>query len=258
MSETAAGGLVATALFFGTLALLEVGRRIRQHQRRQHGEGVGVGVGPVEGAAFGLMSLLLAFTFSGAASRFDSRRELIGAEANAIGTVYQRLDLLEPAARPALQQKLRSYVDARLALYHAGKDRDRVRLAQAQVAGLQREIWERAVEAVRSAPVPNVAVPLLPAVNEMTDAAATRAVTSLIHPPLIVYLLLGMVSLMCALMAGYSMGARESRSWLHMIGFAAVFAVTFYVIVDLEYPRLGLFRITEFDRVLVELRAGMR
>ena len=32
------------------------------------------GVGAVEGAVFGLFGLLIAFTFSGAASRFDTRR----------------------------------------------------------------------------------------------------------------------------------------------------------------------------------------
>jgi uncharacterized membrane protein YagU involved in acid resistance len=92
----------------------------------------------------------------------------------------------------------------------------------------------------------------------MADAATNRAAASFIHPPLIVYLLLGMVTLMCALMAGYAMGAAPSRSWLHILGFTVVFAVTFYVIVDLEYPRLGLFRITDFDQLLVAVRASMR
>ena len=60
------------------------------------------------------MGLLIAFTFSGAATRFDGRRQLIGEEANAIGTAYLRMDLLPQAAQPALREDFRNYVDARL------------------------------------------------------------------------------------------------------------------------------------------------
>ena len=41
----------------------------------------------------------MAFTFSGAASRFDHRRDLIVEEANDIGTAYLRIALLPEAAR---------------------------------------------------------------------------------------------------------------------------------------------------------------
>jgi len=43
-----------------------------------------------------------------------------------------------------------------------------------------------------------------------------------------------------------------------MVGFAATTAVTVYVIVDLEYPRLGLIRVDSFDQALVEVRATMK
>ena len=47
-------------------------------------------------------------------------------------------------------------------------------------------------------------------------------------------------------------------SWTHMIVFAAVTAVTVYVILDIEYPRLGLIRVDAADQVLVELRENMK
>jgi hypothetical protein len=46
------------------------------------------GTGAVDGMVFALFGLLVAFTFSGAASRFDDRRALIVTEANDIGTAY--------------------------------------------------------------------------------------------------------------------------------------------------------------------------
>ena len=89
---------VAAGLFIGMLCLLEVGRRVGQRRREADTEGARAGVGVIDGAVFALLGLLLAFTFSGAAARFDTRRHLIVEEANAIGTAYLRLDLLPPDA----------------------------------------------------------------------------------------------------------------------------------------------------------------
>ena len=83
---------------------------------------VAVGESAAEGAIFALLGLLVAFTFSGAASRFDARRQLIVEETNDIGTAYLRLRLLPLSAQPALREQFRQYVDARLAFYRKLKD----------------------------------------------------------------------------------------------------------------------------------------
>jgi hypothetical protein len=43
-----------------------------------------------------------------------------------------------------------------------------------------------------------------------------------------------------------------------MVGFAATLAATLYVITDLEFPRLGLVRIDDFDHFLVDVYEKMR
>ena len=43
-----------------------------------------------------------------------------------------------------------------------------------------------------------------------------------------------------------------------MVGFAAAMALAVYVILDIEFPRLGLIRIDAVDQVLVELRESMK
>jgi phosphotransferase system glucose/maltose/N-acetylglucosamine-specific IIC component len=58
--------IIAVGLFLGILAALETGRRIGVRQLAHDPEGARQGVGVVEGAVFGLMGLLIAFTFSGA------------------------------------------------------------------------------------------------------------------------------------------------------------------------------------------------
>ena len=43
-----------------------------------------------------------------------------------------------------------------------------------------------------------------------------------------------------------------------MIGFAAIMAITVYVILDIEYSRSGLIRIDAFDQAIIEFRQGMK
>ena len=43
-----------------------------------------------------------------------------------------------------------------------------------------------------------------------------------------------------------------------MVGFAGAMTLAVYVILDIEYPRLGLIRVDAVDQVLVELRGSMK
>jgi hypothetical protein len=249
--------VLAIGLFFGTLLLLESGRRIGLRRLAQDAEGARAGFGVVEGAVFGLMGLLIAFTFSGAASRFDTRRQLVVEEANAIGTAYLRLDLLPASAQPALRESFRRYLDTRLAAYRKLPDLAAAKQELANAAKLQEQIWSRAIAACQEGPQPATML-LLPALNAMIDITTTRTVAAQMHPPMIIFAMLSVLVLASSLLAGYSMAGHQPRSWTHMIGFAVIMAVTVYVIIDLEYPRLGLIRVDAVDQVLVELRESMK
>src|SRR5271170_7615527 len=105
-------------LFAVVVAQLETGRHLGIRKRAKDPEGATKGLSSMVGAVFALLGLLIAFTFSGAADRFNHRRELIVEEANAIGKAYLRVDLLPAAAQPELREDFRRYLDARLAYYH--------------------------------------------------------------------------------------------------------------------------------------------
>ena len=66
--------LYTLGLLLGMLILLEVGRRIGLKRMAVDTEGARAGIGTVEGALLALLGLLIAFSFSGAAARFDARR----------------------------------------------------------------------------------------------------------------------------------------------------------------------------------------
>jgi len=257
MNRTLISILFAGGLFLGMVLLLELGRRLGRRRQGKDEEGGRAGLGAVEGAVFALMGLMIAFTFSGAAARFDSRRQLVVEEANAIGTAWLRVDLLPPAAQPELRDLFRRYLDTRLAVYQKLPD---IQAALAEVGkanALQGEIWSRAVAASHQTSTP-LAVQLIPALNQMFDIATTRTMAAQMHPPAVIFYMLGVLALMCALLAGYAMAGGKSRSWIHMVGFALIMATTVYVILDLEFPRFGLIRIDATDRVLYELRESMK
>jgi hypothetical protein len=252
--------VIACALFVGMLLFLDIGRRIGAQRRAQDPGGPGAGTGAVEGAVFALLGLLVAFTFSGAASRFDARRALIVEEANAIGTAYLRLDLVPAEAQPALRDLFRHYADSRLEVYRklSVSDLEAARAELDHSIRLQGEIWNQAVIAGQLEGVPPAAAMLLlPALNEMFDITTTRTMALRMHPPTVIFVMLFGLALASALLAGYAMGGGKKREWLHMLAFAAVVAITVYVIFDLEYPRLGLIRIGVFDQALVDVRESM-
>ena len=56
--------LLASLLFVGMLLLLEVGRRAGQRGIAKDGAGHSPGIGVIESSVFGLLGLLLAFSFS--------------------------------------------------------------------------------------------------------------------------------------------------------------------------------------------------
>lgn len=256
MNPTLISIMSALVLFVGMVMLLETGRRLGRRRQAWLEEGARAGLGQVEGAILALMGLLVAFTFSGAATRFDTRRQLIVQEANAIGTAWLRLDLLPAAAQPELRDLFRHYLDARLATYQRMPDLAAVRTEADRANALQGEIWKRATIACREAANPLTAQ-LIPALNDMFDIATTRNSAALIHPPAIIFFMLGTLALMSSLLAGYAMAGGRSRSLIHVLGFALILSTTVYVILDLEFPRLGLVRIDSFDRILVELRSSM-
>jgi len=247
-----------SAFFVAVLGCIEVGRRAG---RRAFAGGAAhpAGLGTVETVAFGILGLLLAFTFSGAAERFDRRRGQAVEEANDIGTAWLRLDLLPAAAQPKLRDAFRRYTDSRILTYRVFSESGlaAARAEYARSVALQNEIWADALAACREAPS-QATIVLLPALNAMIDITTTRLSATDTHPPRIVFVVLGLISLACALLVGYEMGASETRSWTHIVVLAALLSFTLYVILDFEYPRLGLIRIDDFDAYLVQVRASMK
>ena len=244
-------------LCLGMLLALEAGRRLGIRRLARDPEGARAGLGTVEGSMFALLGLLIAFTFNGAAARFDTRRDLIVQEANAVSTAWARLDILPPQHRDPLRDLFRRYLDSRLEIYRLLPDLDAAKAAWVKSGALQQEIWNAATAACRTDERGGVSLLVLPPLNEMFDITTTRTMAMSHHPPVVIFGMLFVLSLACSMLAGYGMAPGRERSWTHMLGFAFITAVAIYVIMDLEFPRLGFIRVDAADRALIQLRQGM-
>lgn len=252
------GVLLAAFLFAGMIVLLEMGRQLGARRLRREPDGSHEGLAAIEAAVFGLLGLLVAFTFAAAASRFEARRQGTIDEANAVGTAWLRLDLLPAAVQPELRQRLRDYTDSRLASFRALPDLDAAYREVERSKALQGEIWSAAVAAAaKEGGAGPIALVLLPALNSMFDQMTLRVMAAQVHTPPIILALLVVTALACALLAGDGMATANARHWIYSICFAAVTAVTVYVIFDVDHPRIGLIRLDTVDQALEDLRAGM-
>ncbi len=210
------------------------------------------GVAAIDTAVYALLGLLLAFSFYASADRYSERRRLAVDEANAIETVVLRLDMVPPAQQVKVRRLMREYVQARIAYNHSLSEQlEHVEWKRSD--DLQDEMWDALVGSASNATPKLVHVSVLPAVNAMFDLAATQYYASRNHIPLpIVGLLIGL-SLLAANLAGRSTPRDGERSWLHRVAFAGSIALTLIVVLDLDYPRLGLIRIDYTDAMFNDI-----
>lgn len=164
--------------------MLETGRHLAIWRRPRESEGERGSLSTIEGAVFALFGLVVAFTFSGAASRFNEKRALIAEEANYIETAYLRVHLLSETAQPELKDLFRHYLDSRLETYRRLPDMQAAELEIANSRKLQREIWTKAISATMLRDSHGDAGKvLLPAINNMIDICTTRIMALQNHPP---------------------------------------------------------------------------
>ena len=247
---------VAFALFVGMMISLELGRRLGLRDLTKLGKDGRAGVGVVEGAVYGLLALLVGFTFSGAATRYEGRRVMVAQVANALGTAWMRTELLPVELQQPVRAEFRNYLDALLASYDKPPGSPAELRLHAASNAAEKKLWATAVAACLTPAGDKARMLLLPEMNEGFDLVEMERFARRLHAPAVVFVMLGVAALASALFAGYGTAGGPARNWMYFMGVAATIAIAAYVILELESPRLGLLRAHKIDEVLVELRAS--
>ena len=207
----------------------------------------------VRGSTAALVAFLIGFAFSGAASRFIDRVDIIVKEANALGTAYLRADTIAEPQRGELKAALREYTADRVQLL-SGERRDQIEPLLAKVGGLHERMWRSAVKGTQEN-VPLMIV-VLPAINEVIDLHSTHLAMARRHLPLpIMAVLLGAAAIGVGLI-GFGNGRVGRRFTLLDAVYGVVLATALWMTIDLDYPGLGIIRVTNLP--VVEALAAMK
>jgi hypothetical protein len=245
---------VVSAVFFAVLAVAgEVGHRLGRRTLEQAREATESHTNEMQTTVFAVLGLLLAFTFSIALGRFDTRKQAVVTETNAISTAYLQTQLLPAAQQAAAADILRHYTDARLASERPGWEQDAA--LKRETKALQLQLWAQAVAAVKQDPQ-SQSIPLFAqSVNALITAQITRDAARLDYVPGIAVYLLFAVSILGVAMLGYRFGIRSGRSVLVSIMLPLLIAVLLLIILDLDHPYGGF--ITIGQQTMIELRQSM-
>jgi hypothetical protein len=188
----------------------------------------------VQSAALTLLGLVVGFSFSMAVSRYDQRKNLEEAEANAIGTEYARADLT-PETAPATRKLLKQYLDQRI-LFYVTADPVRLKQIRAETDKLSADLWAAARSSALAQATP-VAALAASGMNDVLNSADYTTAAWLNRIPVPAWWLLVMIGVGSNVTLGF--GAKRFNSLLLLV-LPLTVAVSLFLIADIDSPRGGV------------------
>jgi hypothetical protein len=243
--------LLAAVACVGLIAISEIGFRIGRRLQAGIDAPARALEGTVQTASLGLLALLLGFSFSLVASRYDTRRHVVVREANAIDTAYLRAQLLPDPQRAESQEIFRRYVAERIRAYDLGTPT--AATAAIRSKELQDALWTRAMTAARDGRVsPIFTTAVVQALNEVIDSseAAVSAFEDKI-PAAIMWLLIAIAGITAAI-TGYCDGATGRRLLLALGVQPLLVALVIAAIADMDEPFRGTVSVSRKPLVRAE------
>jgi len=224
------------------LGVIEVGYRLGRRLRKPADEAAKTHITALQTALLGLLALLLGFTFAMSVTRFETRKNLVLEEANAIGNAYWRSQLIPAEHRPVVAKMLHEYTSASLDYHLADQDSPRFATANATARRIERQI--RAAVAARAENPPSIStIMFIQAINEMAQINEKRRVALENHVPEPVYYLLFIVAGGSMGYIAYGTGLYGRRRPISTGMFAALIALVLTFILDIDQPGSGLIQV---------------
>jgi hypothetical protein len=202
-------------------------------------EGVYEDFSVILAATLTLLVLIIGFSFSMAISRYEQRKNYEEEEANAIGTEYLRADLL-PADAARVRALLRNYLDERI-LFYRTRNEQQLRQINAYTAQLQSELWVAVKTPAAAQPTCVVAL----AISGMNDVLNSQGYTQASwwnRTPMGAWGLMATVAICSCLLVGYT-AHRAMEGFVRLLILPIVLSIAFFLIADLDSPRLGAIRV---------------
>jgi hypothetical protein len=208
----------------------------------------------VVSSVFGLLALLLGFTFALAIDRYETRRILVQEEANAVNTAFTRAQLLDEPYRSQISDLLVQYTNNRIALAQQPPGANRELLERND--RLVREFWAASAGAFPTIRQLDFSSTFIEGVNDVLNIEATRKSARVARLPTEVFALLMIYVVVSAAVLGAEV--RGKRELVLSALLLALLTMSLMLIVDIDRPVLGGVREAQgpMERLLVTLTAA--
>lgn len=194
------------------------------------------------GGILGLLALLMAFTFGMAAARFETRRQLLLDEVDAIETAYLRAALIPDSESHAIQGGLREYVHIRAEL---GQHLHDLSTVKARSEALHEEMWSLAARAAKKDPTSELTELFIESLNTVIDFHSQRVVINQYRIPVVIWFSLYVVSIITMVSVGYRLGHAGTRDVTISLLLALAVSVVIFLIADLDRGYAGTVTISQ-------------
>lgn len=194
-------------------------------------------LGIILAATLTLLALIIGFTFSMAITRYDRRQDDEAAEANAIGTEFDRVGMLDSAGAAGMRQLLRDYLDQRV-LFYTTRNTRQLEHINVSAKQLQNDLWAAILDP--RAPLPS---PVL--ISGMNDVFNTQRATQAAwwnRIPLAAWAMMVAIAICCNCLVGYTARRSETRVQRYFV-LPLIVSISFFLIADIDSPRGGLIRV---------------
>jgi hypothetical protein len=243
-------------LLFAIVALLcyEAGFRVgRWWQDRVPGEQEGP-TDVLVGALLALMAFLLAVTMTMASDRFDTRRGMVLAEANAIGQAYLQSDYLPEPSAEAMKELFREYLPLRI----VPADRSQLPANIERSRDMHAQMWALFAEVVKTGHSPDLMSSLGGSLTDIVNLEETRVTAGLYArvPETVLWLLI-IGSILSLAMVGYSAGVKGHRSIISAVVLVLALGIVIALVMDLDRPQDGLVNVSQQPLLDVQRWIGL-
>jgi len=244
-----------TEIFFplllgGLILIVELGFRLRQVSANIDAERQSL-IESARDELIILLGLLLGFSLPMALPHYEHRNDLMVDEANAVGTVEERAQLLPEPFRDKILLSLREYVDARLDFDRVEPD-EQVSLASVEHAHqIHKEILRETAALSQEAPNALTSI-FVQSLGTMGDMIEQRLAAQEKRIPSVIWMVHISISVLTSFVVGYSM---RRRLFLNMLVLPLTVAIVLSLVAELDNPRTGFVR--EDQRSMQRLHLNM-
>jgi len=237
------------------ITFIETGFRVAKRHQGKSSKPQMAQVRAIMGASLGLLAFMLAFSFSMAQRHFEYRTDAYLLEITAVGSAYRGTDLLETKYQQAAKELLREFVALRRETTTAADENDFDSVVERihRAERIHDQLWSIAEssmaiegDSVEASIFVNAVLAMISANDERLQATVFNRISP------IIWMTLFLMSLLSMIIMGFQAGLTGTHSRLATWTLAITFSAVMMLVMDLDRPRMSLFKMNQ--QLMVELQ----